>query len=183
MATLQATRLELEETPETITMGAVMHGGSESYIITMKVLHHVAAAVCAAKCVRRSSLPRPTSGSTNLTSVVQARSQKFGESQPMPFSLAPATLAMAATKEKNSAKGVKREILNGDSSSHSSVPERPAKKAKLLDHTDDEGSDEEEGTISLKVNEEFARRFEHNKKREEKQRRMCWRHRLCVIRC
>ncbi|CBX96882.1 hypothetical protein IAQ61_008170 [Plenodomus lingam] len=76
---------------------------------------------------------------------------------------------MAGTKEKKHHNGVKRE-LNGDSVAHKSMPERPAKKAKLLDNTDDEGSDEEEGGVSLKVNEEYARRFEYNKKREEKQR-------------
>ncbi|KAH9882862.1 hypothetical protein J1614_000228 [Plenodomus biglobosus] len=76
---------------------------------------------------------------------------------------------MARTKEKKHPNGVKRE-LNSDSTAQKSIPERPAKKAKLLDNTDDEGSDEDEGGVSLKVNEEFARRFEHNKKREEKQR-------------
>lgn len=90
---------------------------------------------------------------------------------------------MAATKEKKHAKGAKRELNNGDTVSHKTVPERPAKKARLLDNTDDEGSDEEDGGISLKVNEEFARRFEHNKKREEKQRCMYWRHQPCVNRC
>ncbi|KAF2855031.1 ribosome biogenesis protein-like protein Kri1 [Plenodomus tracheiphilus IPT5] len=76
---------------------------------------------------------------------------------------------MAGTKEKKRHNGVKRE-LNGDSIAQKSAPERPAKKAKLLDNTDDEGSDEEDGGVSLKVNEDFARRFEYNKKREEKQR-------------
>ena len=71
---------------------------------------------------------------------------------------------MAGTKEKKHANGVKRE-LNGD--------ERPAKKAKLLDNTDDEGSDSDnDGGVPLKINEEYAERFEHNKKRQEKQRRM-----------
>jgi protein KRI1 len=70
---------------------------------------------------------------------------------------------MASTKEKEHANGVKRE-LNGD--------ERPAKKAKLLDNTDDEGSNSEDGGVPLKINEEYASRFEHNKKRAERQRRM-----------
>ncbi|KAH7392908.1 KRI1-like family C-terminal-domain-containing protein [Pyrenochaeta sp. MPI-SDFR-AT-0127] len=48
--------------------------------------------------------------------------------------------------------------------------QRPAKKARLLDHTDDEDSDADVGGVSLKVNEDYARRFEHNKKREEQQR-------------
>lgn len=48
---------------------------------------------------------------------------------------------------------------------------RPAKRAKLLD--DDDASSVSGGEeVSFKINEEFARRFEYNKKREEKQRRM-----------
>lgn len=77
---------------------------------------------------------------------------------------------MAGTKEKKHSSSMKRE-LNGDSASRKSTTERPAKKAKLLDNTDDEGSDADEGGISLNVNEDYARRFEYNKKREEKQRR------------
>ncbi|KAB2572894.1 KRR1 interacting protein 1 subgroup [Lasiodiplodia theobromae] len=46
---------------------------------------------------------------------------------------------------------------------------RPAKRAKLLD--DDDASSVSGGEeVSFKINEEFARRFEYNKKREEKQR-------------
>lgn len=60
----------------------------------------------------------------------------------------------------------KRE-LNGEVA----VAERPEKKAKLLDHTDDEDSDAETGA-GFKVNEEYARRFEHNKKRAEQHRRV-----------
>ena len=49
------------------------------------------------------------------------------------------------------------------------LKERPAKRAKLL--SDDESSASEPGDFStLKVNEEYAKRFEHNKKREEKHR-------------
>ncbi|KAH6642768.1 ribosome biogenesis protein-like protein Kri1 [Boeremia exigua] len=59
----------------------------------------------------------------------------------------------------------KRE-LNGDSVV---AENRPQKKVKLLDHTDDEGSDVETGT-GFKVNEEYARRFEHNHKRAEQHR-------------
>lgn len=43
------------------------------------------------------------------------------------------------------------------------------KKTKLFDDSDE--SDGEPGGVSLKVNEEYARRFEHNKKREDKHRR------------
>jgi protein KRI1 len=48
--------------------------------------------------------------------------------------------------------------------------ERPQKKAKLLDNTDDEDSEVETGA-GFRVNEEYARRFEHNKKRAEQHRR------------
>lgn len=42
-----------------------------------------------------------------------------------------------------------------------------AKKTKLLDDSDNEADG-----VSLKINEDYARRFEHNKKREEQHRRM-----------
>ena len=71
---------------------------------------------------------------------------------------------MAATKDKSTTNGVKRELK--------SAAEPPTKKAKLLDNTDDEDSDNDNGGASLKINEEYARRFEHNKKRAEKFRRM-----------
>ena len=71
---------------------------------------------------------------------------------------------MAGTKEKKHTKGVKREL--------NSAAEPPTKKAKLLDNTDDEGSDDDQGGVSLKVNEDYARRFEYNKKRAELHRRM-----------
>jgi protein KRI1 len=53
--------------------------------------------------------------------------------------------------------------------------ERPSKRAKLLDDSDSENSSNDgEGGVSLgshepelKVNEEYARRFEHNQKRAE----------------
>jgi protein KRI1 len=48
--------------------------------------------------------------------------------------------------------------------------EPPAKKAKLLDHSDDEPDSDQEGGISLKVNEEYAKRYEFNNKRAEKHR-------------
>ncbi|KAI4621438.1 uncharacterized protein J4E87_006655 [Alternaria ethzedia] len=66
---------------------------------------------------------------------------------------------MADTKEKKRSSGVKRDL--------NAANEPPAKKAKLLDNTDDEGSDSDGGGVSLKVNEEYARKFEHNKKRAE----------------
>ena len=52
--------------------------------------------------------------------------------------------------------------------------EPPAKRAKFLSDDDDS---EAEGTNDanhdlLNINKDFAQRFEHNKKREEKQRRM-----------
>jgi protein KRI1 len=73
---------------------------------------------------------------------------------------------MARTK---ASKGKKRE-LNEDSTSHVEQKVRPSKKTKLLGDSDDE-ADEDAGGIALKINEEYARRFDHNKKREEKHRR------------
>ena len=35
----------------------------------------------------------------------------------------------------------------------------------------DDSEDESDGGAQIKVNEEYAKRFEHNKKREERQRR------------
>jgi hypothetical protein len=74
---------------------------------------------------------------------------------------------------------VGKERKDGKSSAGLSV-ERPAKRAKLLDDSSSESNGEEEwngvssdggnGAVSLKINEEYARRFEHNKKREERQR-------------
>ncbi|EON63489.1 hypothetical protein W97_02717 [Coniosporium apollinis CBS 100218] len=61
------------------------------------------------------------------------------------------------------------------------APERPSKRIKLLDDSASEASDaespdqadensESDGGVSLRINEEYARRFEHNKKREERHR-------------
>ncbi|KAJ4312101.1 Kinetochore protein Spc24 [Neodidymelliopsis sp. IMI 364377] len=70
---------------------------------------------------------------------------------------------------RSTSKSAKRE-LNGDSVVHENGASRPQKKAKLLDHTDDEDSDAEAGGAGFQVNEEYARRFEHNKKRAEQHR-------------
>ncbi|CAG5153542.1 uncharacterized protein ALTATR162_LOCUS3219 [Alternaria atra] len=67
---------------------------------------------------------------------------------------------MAGTKEKKRTNGVKREL--------NATSEPPTKKAKLLDNTDDEGSDSDHGGVSLQVNEEYARKYEHNKKQAER---------------
>ncbi|KAF1952065.1 Krr1-domain-containing protein [Byssothecium circinans] len=75
---------------------------------------------------------------------------------------------MARSKADKSKKGVKRE-LSDDSTPLEEPKAHPAKKTKLLDDSDDE-VDEDDGDVSLKVNEEYARRFEYNKKREEKHR-------------
>jgi protein KRI1 len=71
----------------------------------------------------------------------------------------------------------KQEKLNGVKRQHveeyiplESAANRPAKKTRLLDDSDDESGDDA-GGVSLNVNEDYARRFEHNKKREDKQRR------------
>jgi protein KRI1 len=45
--------------------------------------------------------------------------------------------------------------------------EHPTKRTKLFD--EDAVSDDE--AVNLTINEDFAKRFEHNKKREEKQKR------------
>lgn len=80
------------------------------------------------------------------------------------------TTTMAKTKEKTSTNGGKRGLLNDDPFSTKEPTSRPSKKAKLLDDSDN--SDAEEGGVTLKVNDEYARRFEYNKKREEKHRCM-----------
>jgi protein KRI1 len=79
---------------------------------------------------------------------------------------------MAGLKDKKSSRSAKRELKDA-SAAPSATHGRPAKKAKLLDNTDDEDSDSDanQGGISLKVNEDYARRFEYNKKREEQHRR------------
>lgn len=46
-----------------------------------------------------------------------------------------------------------------------------ASKRNLLDDSDSESDGGANVDSGFKVNEEFARRFEHNKKREERQRR------------
>ena len=50
--------------------------------------------------------------------------------------------------------------------------ERPSKRAKLLSDVDSSDESEEERPVAngFKVNQDFAKRFEHNKKREEKHR-------------
>ncbi|KAF2711069.1 Krr1-domain-containing protein [Pleomassaria siparia CBS 279.74] len=64
-----------------------------------------------------------------------------------------------------------RALTDPNNANNAPLGERPAKKVKLLDHSDDEpDSDQEDGGISLKVNEEYARRFEYNNKRAEKHR-------------
>lgn len=74
---------------------------------------------------------------------------------------------MPRTKSKKATNGTER----GDNPNLTKVEERPAKKAKLLDDSDDDDDDNEDvGGVALKVNEEYARRFEHNKKRAERHR-------------
>ncbi|KAF1816059.1 hypothetical protein P152DRAFT_408606 [Eremomyces bilateralis CBS 781.70] len=48
--------------------------------------------------------------------------------------------------------------------------QRPQKRAKLLDLNDSDEEEDARKTVSFKVNEKYAARFEHNKKRVEKQR-------------
>lgn len=76
------------------------------------------------------------------------------------------TPKMAKERSKKSSSS-KRD--KGENANLAPLGERPAKKAKLLDDSDDE-ADNDVGGVSLKVNEEYARRFEHNKKRAERHR-------------
>lgn len=73
-------------------------------------------------------------------------------------------------RPKSKSAGIKH-TLGDDAVSQNAPAERPAKKAKLLDDTDDEG-ESDHGGVQLKVNAEYAQRFEHNKKRAERHRRM-----------
>lgn len=75
---------------------------------------------------------------------------------------------MARPKSKQATNGVKRDFA--DDAPTKSSADRPAKKTKLLDDSDDE-AEGDDGGVSLKINEDYARRFEHNKKREEQHRR------------
>jgi len=80
---------------------------------------------------------------------------------------------MAGTKSK--AASASNQSLGDDFISLDAADERPNKKAKLLDDSDGEDSDggNEDGGVALQVNEEYAKRFEHNKKRAERHRRRC----------
>lgn len=79
------------------------------------------------------------------------------------------------------------------SSISQTIMEPPSKKMrKLLEHDSDSDSGDESGGVLLgkqspdagfKINEEFARRFEHNKKREEVARCMCWKLSFGSMRC
>jgi hypothetical protein len=56
--------------------------------------------------------------------------------------------------------------------------ERPAKRAKLLEDSDSDG---EVGGVSLSINKEYAKRYEYNEKRKEKEKRMVSGHILYII--
>lgn len=75
---------------------------------------------------------------------------------------------MTTSMREKSNVGIKRDHGHENGLSNSAA-HRPVKKTKLFDDSDE--SDGASGGVSLKVNEEFARRFEHNKKREEQHRR------------
>ncbi|KAL1601477.1 Kinetochore protein Spc24 [Paraconiothyrium brasiliense] len=72
---------------------------------------------------------------------------------------------MGRSRSKQPTNGVKRELAEDTELSRT----HPAKKTKLLDDSDDEANGDD-GGVSLKINEDYARRFEHNKKREEQHR-------------
>ncbi|KAF1967344.1 Krr1-domain-containing protein [Bimuria novae-zelandiae CBS 107.79] len=75
---------------------------------------------------------------------------------------------MAKSKSKQLSNGMKRELTE-DATIAKPPADRPAKKTKLLDDSDEE-AESDHGGVSLKINEDYARRFEHNKKREEQHR-------------
>ncbi|KAL5420288.1 hypothetical protein PMIN03_000114 [Paraphaeosphaeria minitans] len=68
---------------------------------------------------------------------------------------------MGRPKSKQPTNGVKRELPQDAET----LKTHFAKKTKLLDDSDDEVDG-----VSLKINKDYARRFEHNKKREEQHR-------------
>lgn len=74
---------------------------------------------------------------------------------------------MGKSKEPQTANGHKRHLLADDPFALESA-DRHSKKAKLLDDDSDD-EDANEGH-TLKVNDEYKRRFDYNKKREEKHR-------------
>lgn len=65
--------------------------------------------------------------------------------------------------------------MAGPTSHAAATKDKPSSsnKRKLIDDSDSDSDDGGAaiGSAGFKVNEEYARRFEHNKKREEKQRR------------
>lgn len=67
-------------------------------------------------------------------------------------------------------KGARPEFQASKAPKTPKIPAVPAIPKKSL--FDDASSDLEDGGAKLQVNEEYAKRFEHNKKREERQRRM-----------
>jgi protein KRI1 len=85
-------------------------------------------------------------------------------------------------RPKSAKQKAARALTDPNNANNAPLGERPAKKvklddeplpkkAKLLDHSDDEPDSDQEGGIALKVNEEYAKRYEFNNKRAEKQRR------------
>jgi len=113
-----------------------------------------------------------TSGSGAHAKSWRPRLPKFLFQSHLPaLRLAPSrTTTMPRTKDKQATNGAKRHLLNDDPFALQKESARPAKKAKLLDDSDN--SDAEDGGVTLRVNDEYAKRFEYNKKREEKHRRM-----------
>lgn len=57
--------------------------------------------------------------------------------------------------------------------------ERPAKRAKLLEDSD--SSDGEDGGVSLSINKEYAKRYEYNEKRKEKEKCMMSHYRIIEL--
>jgi hypothetical protein len=74
---------------------------------------------------------------------------------------------MGRPRAKQPTNGVKRELA--EDTEHPRT--HPAKKTKMLDDSDDEADGDGDGGVSFNINADYARRFEHNKKREEQHRR------------
>ena len=61
--------------------------------------------------------------------------------------------------------------MSSQRATHSSASKKNSVKRALDFGSDDD--DDSAGGVELRINEEYAKRFEHNKKREELQRCMC----------
>lgn len=153
-------------------MVCIMGEGLRKHRRVLRLLFH-------AHCLRELTgaavrvMPDQRQGPGDPREILAAASQIFvwpRSHLPSTFTQRRVTATMARTKEEKSANGHKRHLLGEDPFALRSANERPSKKAKLLDDSDDSDAEQAHGT--LKVNEAYANRFEYNKKREEKHRCM-----------